>query len=53
MVTTQATFMIFYFHMMMCLKKSCFSDCWEVTFVIPVSKNIGEKCNVEEKLLPC
>ena len=28
----------------MCLEKSRFPDCWKVTSVIPVSKNVGEKC---------
>ena len=25
-----------------CLKESCFPDCWKVTSVVPVFKNIGE-----------
>ena len=25
-----------------CLKKSCFPDCWKVSLVIPVFKNVGE-----------
>ena len=27
----------------MCLKESCFPDCWKVSLVVPVFKNIGEK----------
>ena len=26
-----------------CLKESCFPDCWEVSFVVPVFKNVGER----------
>ena len=26
-----------------CLKESCFPDCWKVSSVVPVFKNIGEK----------
>ena len=26
-----------------CLKESCFSDCWKVSSVIPVFKNVGER----------
>ena len=26
-----------------CLKESCFPDCWKVSSVIPVFKNVGEK----------
>ena len=26
-----------------CLKKSCFSDCWKVSSVVPVFKNVGER----------
>ena len=29
------------FHM--CLKESCFPDCWKVSFVVPVFKNVGER----------
>ena len=25
-----------------CMKKSCFPDCWEVSLVVPVFKNVGE-----------
>ena len=25
-----------------CLKESCFPDCWKVSLVVPVFKNIGE-----------
>ena len=27
----------------MCLKESCFPDCWKVSLVVPVFKNAGEK----------
>ena len=27
----------------MCLKESCFSDCWKVSSVDPVFKNVGER----------
>ena len=27
----------------MCLKESCFPDCWEVSTVIPVFQNVKEK----------
>ena len=27
----------------MCLKESCFPDCWKVSSVIPVFSNFGEK----------
>ena len=27
----------------MCLKESCFPDCWKVSSVVPVFKNVGEK----------
>ena len=26
-----------------CLKESCFPDCWKVSSVLPVFKNIGER----------
>ena len=26
-----------------CLKESCFSDCWKVSLVVPVFKNVGER----------
>ena len=26
-----------------CLKVSCFSDCWKVSLVVPVLKNVGER----------
>ena len=26
-----------------CLKESCFSDCWKVSSVVPVFKNAGER----------
>ena len=27
----------------MCLKESCFRDCWKVALVVPVFKNAGER----------
>ena len=27
----------------MCLKESCFPDCWNVSSVVPVFKNVGER----------
>ena len=26
-----------------CLKESCFPDCWKVSWVVPVFKNVGER----------
>ena len=26
-----------------CLKETCFPDCWKVSFVVPVFKNVGER----------
>ena len=26
-----------------CLKESCFPDCWKVSLVVPLFKNVGEK----------
>ena len=26
-----------------CLKESCFPDCWKVSLVVPVSKNVGKR----------
>ena len=26
-----------------CLKQSCFPDCWRVSLLVPVFKNVGEK----------
>ena len=28
----------------MCLKESCFPDCWKASSVIPVFKNVWERC---------
>ena len=28
----------------MCLKESCFPDCWKVHSLVPVFKNVGESC---------
>ena len=30
-----------------CLKESCFPDCWMVSWVVPVFKNVGERCTAE------
>ena len=27
----------------MCLKESCFPDCWKISLVVPVFKNAGER----------
>ena len=27
----------------MCLKKSCFPDCWKISLVVTVCKNVGER----------
>ena len=27
----------------MCLKESCFSDCWKVASMVPVFKNVAER----------
>ena len=26
-----------------CLRESCFPDCWKVSLVVPVFKNVGER----------
>ena len=31
-----------------CLKESCFPDCWKVSSVVPVFKNIGEKSTAKK-----
>ena len=31
----------------MCLKESCFPDCWKVSWVVPVFKNVGERSNTK------
>ena len=31
----------------MCLKESCFPDCWKVSSVVPVFKNDGESCTTK------
>ena len=30
-----------------CLKESCFPDCWKVSSVVPVFKNVGERSTAE------
>ena len=30
-----------------CLKESCFPDCWKVSSVVPVFKNVGEGCTAK------
>ena len=27
----------------MCLKESCFPDCWKVSLVVPLFRNVGER----------
>ena len=31
----------------MCLKESYFPDCWKVSLVVPVFKNVGERSNAK------
>ena len=31
----------------MCLKESCFADCWKVSLIDPVFKNVGERSAAE------
>ena len=31
----------------MCLKESCFSDCWKVSSVISAFNNVGERCTAK------
>ena len=31
----------------MCLKESCFADCWKVSLVVPVFKNVAERSTVK------
>ena len=31
----------------MCLKEFCFPDCWKVSLVVPVFKNVGERSNAK------
>ena len=31
----------------MCLKESCFPDCWKVLSVVLVFKNVGERCTAK------
>ena len=33
-----------------CLKKSCFPDCWKVSSVVPVFKNVGERSTAKNYL---
>ena len=30
-----------------CLTKSCFPDCWKVSLVVPVFKNVGERSSAK------
>ena len=34
---------ILYEHFNKCLKESCLPDCWKVSSVVPVFKNVGER----------
>ena len=34
-----------------CLKESCFPDCWKVSSVVPVFKNVGEKSTTKNTAL--
>ena len=31
----------------MCLKESCFLDCWKASLVVPVFKNVGERSSAK------
>ena len=31
-----------------CLKESCFPDCWKVSSVVPVLRNVGERSTVKK-----
>ena len=31
-----------------CLKESCFPDCWKVSSVVPVFKNVGERSTAKK-----
>ena len=33
----------YYLNSSMCLKESCFPDCWKVSSVVPACKNVGER----------
>ena len=35
----------------MCLKESCFPDCWKVSSVVPVFKNVGERSTAKNYAL--
>ena len=35
----------------MCLKESCFPDCWKVSLVFPVFKNLGERSTAKNYCL--
>ena len=30
-----------------CLKESCFPDCWKVLSLVPIFKNVGERCTAK------
>ena len=32
----------------MCLRESCFPDCWRVSWVVPVFKNVGERSTIKK-----
>ena len=31
----------------MCLKESCFLDCWKASSAVPVFKKVGERCTAK------
>ena len=35
----------------MCLKESCFPNCWKVSLVVPVFKNVGERSTAKTTTL--
>ena len=32
----------------MCVKESCFPDCWKISFVVPVFKNVGKRSTAKK-----
>ena len=34
-----------------CLKESCFPDCWQISSVVPVFKNVGERSTAKSYAL--
>ena len=38
-------------HFNMCLKESCFPDCWKFSWVVSVFKNVGERSTAKTTTL--